>query len=671
MPASIAFQDGSMPIDVAFTTSVAGAGATDPRVAAAVGRFLAQLSLETGIPLPAQSSHDQNARLRIIVEQRKSDREDYSLEVADGHARLSASGPLGVIRGLETVLQLASQNTNPAPAGFSLANVTIRDQPRFVWRGLSLDVSRHFIPMPDVKRTLDAMAAVKMNVFHWHLSDDQGFRAESRRYPRLQQFGSDGMYYTQADMREIVAYAQERGIRVVPEFDMPGHATSWLIGYPKLGARSGTFQLVRKSGILSDLIDPTQESTYRFIDGFVGEMAKVFPDPYFHIGGDEVSPSQWLQNPRIHRFMQKHNMTTGQQLQAYFNTRLLKIVTKHHKRMIGWDEVLQPDLPKDVVIQSWRGQESLWTAAQQGHETILSAGYYLDLMYPASYHYSVDPFKAPPAAPGRPVPPMPDITLTPEIESRILGGEAAMWEEIATSENIDAKLWPRLAAIAERFWSPESDTDATSMYQRLDLVDHWLEWVGTEQYTNLERMRTRLVREHSPAQLDLFASVLEPVKAYKRQGHEGSIFTPFNRLVDAIPPESVAARHFRADVDEYLAGPRKDTVKLRRELVQWSENASAIRPTLEGDSLLREQLPVDDAVTAICQAGLDALSLLEKGSPPLQNWKETSATGVQKASNPGADELVLIAPGVLKLIEAVPATAASDSSAGAHGAASQ
>jgi hexosaminidase len=511
------------------------------------------------------------------------------------------------------------------------------------------------------------MEAVKMNVFHWHLSDDQGFRVESRRFPRLQKFGSDGMYYTQSEIRDIVAYAHERGIRIVPEFDMPGHATSWLVGYPKLGSRPGSFQLVRQGGILSDLLDPTQEYTYRFIDRLVGEMTTLFPDEYFHIGGDEVDPKQWLDNPRIQRFMQKHHMTTGAQLQAYFNSRLVKIIAKHHRIMIGWDEVLQPDLPKNVVIQSWRGQASLWQAAQQGHRAILSAGYYLDLMYPASYHYSVDPLKPPPPAPGRKEPvQMPAITVTPEIESRILGGEAAMWEELASPENLDAKLWPRLAAIAERLWSPEADIDTASMYQRLELVDHWLEWVGTKQNSNLKRMRERLVREHSSSQLDLFASILEPVKGYKRHSERYSIFTPLNRLVDAIPPESVAARHFREDVDVYLAGPHADTTKLRRQLVAWSENAAAIRPTLEDNSLLHEQLAVDDAVTAICQAGLDALSLLEKNLPPSADWKSKTAAAVDKASAPGADVLVQIAPGVKRLIAAVPApVAASGSSAGA------
>ena len=267
---------------------------------------------------------------------------------------------MGAVRGIETFLQLVQQSTTsagaPAPqAGFSVPDVVIHDEPRFAWRGLSLDVSRHFIPLDEVKRTMDGMAAVKLNVLHWHLSDDQGFRIESKKYPRLQRYGSDGLYYTQAEVRDAIAYARLRGLRIVPEFDMPGHATSWLPGYPKLGAGTGPFQIAHEPGVLTALIDPTRESTYRFLDGFIGEMAKLFPDEYFHIGGDEVDPKEWNNSPQIQAFMKKHALATPAALHGYFNKRLLKIVSKHGKHMEGWDEILSPDLPKSIVIQSWRG----------------------------------------------------------------------------------------------------------------------------------------------------------------------------------------------------------------------------------------------------------------------------------------------------------------------------
>jgi hexosaminidase len=658
-PASVTEQPGRVEIDTAFTVSLAGAGATDTRVKDAVGRIFGRLARQTGIPVrPREIKANEGPTLNVIVEQRDhrppqrlGDDERYSLEISGGHAKISADFPLGALRGIETFLQLVQQNTTSpgttsAQVGFSVPDVVVRDEPRFAWRGLSLDVSRHFIPLDEVERTMDGMAAVKLNVFHWHLSDDQGFRVESKRYPRLQQYGSDGLYYTQSEIREAIAYARLRGLRIVPEFDMPGHATSWLPGYPKLGAGPGPFEIVHEHGILTELMDPTKESTYRFLDGFVGEMAKLFPDEYFHIGGDEVNPKEWNASPRIQAFMKKHGLPNAAALQAYFNKRLLKIVTKHHKHMEGWDEILSPDLPKSIVIQSWRGQKSLAQAAREGYQGILSAGYYLDLMQPASQHYAVDPMKGETA------------DLTPEQKKRILGGEAAMWEELATAENLDAKLWPRLAAIAERLWSPESNTDIASMYRRLEITNQWLEWLGLKQRTNLELMRERLAGTSPVKPLDTFASVLEPVKGYSRHAENYTSFTPLNRLVDSIPPESDAAREFRNAVDAYLAGPKEqaDAEALRKKLVLWSEKTTAVRPMLQTNSLLIEDIPVADSLLRLCQAGQEALSSLSSHSIATSDWKQRSLAAIGDAGKPQANMLIQIAPAIQKLVEAVQIT---------------
>lgn len=670
-PASVSVQPGTLALDTNFSVSVSGSGAKDPRITFYIDRIFPRLARETGIPLlPHVLPTGQNATLNIVVERKDhrapqalGDDESYSLEISNGHARISADRPLGAMRGIETFLELVQQNTSspttPASPGFSAADVTVRDQPRFEWRGLSLDVSRHFIPVDGVKRTLDGMAAVKLNVFHWHLSDDQGFRIQSKKYPRLEEYGSDGMYYTQAEVRDVIAYARDRGIRVVPEFDMPGHAASWLPGYPQLGTHAGPYQIVRGAGIFGSLIDPTKESTYRFLDGFVGEMAKLFPDEYFHIGGDEVNPKEWLENPRIAAFMRKHDLADGAALQTYFNQRLLKIVARHHKHMEGWDEVLIPGLPKTVIIQSWRGQESLWQAAREGYQGILSAGYYLDLMQPASQHYAIDPLILPPATierlqkENKPIPP----PLTPEQQKFILGGEAAMWEELATAENLDAKLWPRLAAIAERFWSPPSVTDTASMYQRLYVTNHRLEWLGLTQRSNLELMRQRLAGDLPYQPLDLFASVLAPVNGYNRHAELYNIFTPFNRLVDSIPPESNAAREFNIAVDKYLGVPKdqRNSDTLRKQLALWSENLEKVRPILQANSLLNENVAVADALATLCRAGTDAFSYLDAGAsnPAPANWKQQTSAAVDEAAQRKGDILVMIAPGIQKLVAAV------------------
>jgi hexosaminidase len=676
-PADVALRSGSLPINTTFSVSLSGAGATDPRVKAAVGRMFIRLARQTGIPVRSHFvKPGEGATLNIVVEQndhpapqRLGDDESYSLEIVAIGARLSAAHPLGALRGIETFLQLIQQNTGPAVTpGFSAPSLTIQDHPRFPWRGLSLDVSRHFIPVREVERTLDGMCAVKFNVLHWHLSDDQGFRVESKRYPRLQRYGSDGLFYTQAEIREVIAFARDRGIRIVPEFDMPGHATSWLVGYPQLGSRSGSFAIVPGYGVFHDLMDPAKESTYRFLDGFIGEMAALFPDAYFHIGGDEVEANQWNDNPAIQAFMREHHLADAKALQTYFNERVQKIVAGQGKHMVGWDEVLNPNLPKSVLIQSWRGQPSLWQAAREGYQGILSAGYYLNLMFPASYHYAIDPMKVPPPEPGSDrkhenaatLPPGTPTDLTPQQQKMVLGGEAAMWEELADPENLDSRLWPRLAAIAERFWSPESVTGTASMYRRLEMTNRWLQWLGLTQRSNLELMRQRLAGSMPYQPLDIFASVLEPVKGYSRHAENYVISTPLNRLVDSIPPESDAAREFRDAVDAYLAAPAKERNPdaLEQQLQTWYRSTIAARPMFQINSLLSSDLPALQALENLCKVGREALALLPSGNGTpggdLATVKQSGLAVVDKASHRQGDLLIQIAPAIRRIVEALP-----------------
>jgi hexosaminidase len=274
--------------------------------------------------------------------------ESYSLDVSSSRAVLRAHSEVGTTRGLETMVQLLQSDAG----GFFLPAVHIDDHPRFSWRGLLIDPARHWLSVDVVKRLLDGMAAVKLNVLHWHLSDDQGFRVESHVFPRLHQMGSEGQYYRQSEVREIVAYAHDRGIRVVPEFDMPGHSHSWFIGYPQLASAPGPYKFKHYLGGDSVPMDATRESTYAFLDKFVAEMAALFPDKYWHIGGDEVDATPWDANPAIEAFKKRHGMKDNAALQAYFNQRLMRILQKHGKRMMGWDEIINPDLPKNIVVQS-------------------------------------------------------------------------------------------------------------------------------------------------------------------------------------------------------------------------------------------------------------------------------------------------------------------------------
>ncbi len=447
------------------------------------------------------------------------DDESYALDVDTQHMALHARTEIGALRGMETLLQLVQ----PEGSGFVLPAVHIEDAPRFPWRGLLLDPGRHFLPVDVVYRTLDGMASVKLNVLHWHLTEDQGFRIESKVFPKLQGVGSDGLYYTQQQVKAVVAYAAARGIRVVPEFDMPGHSTSWMVGYPQLGSAPGPYEVQHTFGIHDQAFSPINEGTYRFLDAFFGEMSTLFPDAYVHIGGDESNGKQWRANPAIRAFMKAHGMTTTQELQAYFNKRIEKILEKHHKRMVGWDEILNPALPPDVVVQVWHGNQFLADAARQGHQGLYSQPYYLDDSHTAAAMFLADPVPE-------------GANLTPDQLKKILGGEACMWGEHVTALSIDSRIWPRTAAVAERLWSPATDRDTDDLYRRLGVETLRLEAEGVPVVTETERRLLELAGTVHDEPLRLFAATLQPVDFGElfREQHTTQL-TVLDHLVDAVP----------------------------------------------------------------------------------------------------------------------------------------
>src|SRR5947209_7588012 len=334
VPAAVQFQSGRLKIDASFTVAVVGHA--DERLEAGACRAARRLEGRTGLTWSRTPADPQTATLRIECKGPGStvpsvnEDEAYALDVTDKQAVLKAATAVGALRGLETFLQLLEGDHS----GYYIPAVSIQDRPRFPWRGLLIDSGRHFEPVEVIKRNLDGMAAVKLNVLHWHLSEDQGFRVESKRYPKLHQLGSDGLYYTQDQAREIIAYARDRGIRVMPEFDMPGHATSWLVAYPEFGSAPGPYTIERKAGIFDPAFDPTREELYRFLDGFFTEMAGLFVDDYIHIGGDENEGRQWAANPQIQAFMKAKNLKDNHALQAYFNQRLSRILEKLGRKMI-------------------------------------------------------------------------------------------------------------------------------------------------------------------------------------------------------------------------------------------------------------------------------------------------------------------------------------------------
>jgi hexosaminidase len=642
MPVHVVQGEGQFLIDGSFGLGLDGT--TDPMVVSATRRFLNTLSRETGIPLSAEAKATQpsftiSTSGAVKPALQLGEDESYHLVVSATHVGLKAASPLGILHGLQTFLQMVKIT----PQGFAVAAVTIDDAPRFPWRGLMIDVGRHFMPVEVIERNLDGMEAVKLNVFHWHLSEDQGFRVESKLFPELQAKGSAGLFYTQQQVAEVIGYARDRGIRVVPEFDMPCHTSAWLTAYPELGSAPGPYRIVTKWGVFDGAMDPTRETTYQFLDKFLGEMTALFPDAYFHIGGDECDGKEWDANPGIKAYMNAHGLKDNAALQAYFTGRLQKLVASHHKIMEGWDEVLQPDTPRDVVIQSWRGQTSLALAAKQGNRGLLSTGYYIDLNQSAAAHYLVDPLSGDGAS------------LTPEQRARVLGGEATMWSEFVTPENIDSRIWPRTAAIAERLWSPQDVRDVDSMYARMAAISQKLEYCGLQHTHFAELMLNRMSGDEDPQLLKILAAVVQPPKGYERgQLKEYESYTPLNRLVDAVPPESDMGRRFNDLAKLIVQGKATpEQLQLARDwLALWRDNDAKLQPLLGRSELTEELAPLSLNLSHTAQIGLGALDDLSAHRVTDAGAVKEKMTWLKEAEKPQAVLLDMVVPSVELLVQA-------------------
>ncbi len=639
MPAKLTPGTGRLPIDADF--AVGASGHVDAQLRAAIARLRERIARQTGLPILPDAS----GRPVLVIDCQRAappvpalgEDESYVLEVTTDGARLSAPTVTGALRGMATFSQLVSADAE----SFYVPAVRIEDHPRFAWRGLMLDVARHWMPVAVVERNLEAMAAVKLNVFHWHLSDDQGFRVESKRFPELQRKGSDGYYYTQDEIRHIVEFAHDRGIRVVPEFDIPGHTDSWLVGYPELASAPGPYSIGRRWGIYEPVLDPSNKKVYDFLNTFLGEMAQLFPDAYFHIGGDEVRDTQWKANPKIQAFAAAQGLKSSHELQQYFNRRIQAILKKHGKKMVGWDEIFQPGLPTDIVIQSWRGQESLADAATQGYNGILSWGYYLDHLSPASLHYANDPLGGKAAS------------LDAAQSKRVLGGEACMWSEYVTAEDVDSRIWPRTAAIAERLWSPKEITDVDSMYARLEMASRGLEWTGVQHRAYTRPALERLAAGGDVGALETLADAVEADRLNLYRRHRFTSRDALNRLVDAVPPESEPVRRLEGEIKSLAtASPSSAAVaSVRSTLTAWRDNHKQLLPTLEGSFLLKEAIPLSENLSKVGRIGLEALGYIEGRQKAPEGWAKQQTDALAELEKPSADVTLAAARAVRLLVE--------------------
>ncbi|MGD8780813.1 MAG: family 20 glycosylhydrolase [Ignavibacteria bacterium] len=563
--------------------------------------------------------------------------ESYELEVNEKLVKINSVNSFGVMHALSTLVQLLQADES----GYNFPCVTINDKPRFQWRGLLIDVSRHFEPVDVIKRNLDAMAAVKMNVFHWHLTDDQGFRIETKSLPKLHELGSDGLFYTHEQIKDIVSYANDRGIRVVPEFDLPGHATSWFIGYPNLASAPGPYSIERNWGIFNPTFDPTNEDVYNFLETFFSEMSELFPDQYWHIGGDENNGKQWDANPKIQEFMRKNNLKDNHALQNYFNIRMDKILSKLNKTMVGWYTDEMPDLSKDYIVQAWKGRTTLYQTAEKGYSSLLSHGFYIDLVQSTEYHYMNDPIP-------------PDSNLTDEVKEKIIGGEATMWAEFVGLETIDSRIWPRTAAIAERLWSPSSVNDVENMYERLDKVSLQLETYGLTHIKNYEMMLRRIANSYDVENLKNFVDAIRPLYTYSRDHpHVFRSYYPLTRIVDVAQPDSRKARMFNQLVGDFLNDKEIDNKKyreLKKYLIIWKENYNQLMSLIESKPVLKEVSSLVEDLSKVAEIGIEALELIKNNKKGDEIWVTASYGILESAAAPRGDTELAILNSIERLL---------------------
>ena len=456
---------------------------TDERTQRAVVGFAARLATVTGGTNPVTVADEVPASGIRFVTDESLPAEGYELNVDGEGIEVRASqfpGFLYALQSLEQLLPAAVYGTEPAPdAAWEVPCVKIADAPRFAYRGMHLDVARHFFSVDEVKRYIDVMDIHKLNTLHWHLTDDQGWRIEIKRYPELTAVGSirkatvvrkewgtyDGTpyggFYTQDEIRDVVKYAADRGVTVIPEIDLPGHMLAALTAYPELGCTGGPYEVWGRWGVADDVLCPGREKTFEFLEGVLTEVMELFPSEYIHIGGDECPKVRWEKCPRCQAKIRQLGLkddgehTAEHYLQSYVTDRIGKFLAQHGRRIIGWDEILEGRAPSDAVVMSWRGSEGGIAAAKLGHDVIMTPNSHFYFDYYQSLDTDAEPFGIGGYIPMEQVysydPAFPE--LTPEQQKHILGVQANLWTEyVLSDEHLEYMLLPRLAALSEVQW---------------------------------------------------------------------------------------------------------------------------------------------------------------------------------------------------------------------------
>ncbi len=472
-----------------------------------------QLKFFTGISLKvvtySKRSRPNSMVLEIISASKATNPEAYTLDIAPNKVVLKARTQEGLFRGIQSLLQLVPLKGTNGVGDISIPACLIKDAPRFAWRGLNLDCVRHFMTINFIKRYINLLAYYKFNVFHWHLTDDQGWRIQIKKYPKLTEIGAwrnegngekYGGYYTQKEIKDVVAYAKSRFITVVPEIEMPGHCQASLAAYPENACVPGPFQVGTQWGVYTNIYNPAKRSTYPFLENVLTEVMRLFPSHYIHIGGDEVPKTEWIQNTLCQELMKEKNLQNVDQLQSYFIRKIQAFLKSHGRQIIGWNEILEGDGPATgAVVQSWQGIDGAITAVKKGLYTIDSPSNYTYLSsspsdLPLDSVYSFNPIP-----PG----------LTHSQKKLVLGTEASMWTERAPQDDVDSKMFPRLLAISEDAWTDPQKKNYSDFHKRVKEeysrlaylgVDYGLEQRAMAYNSEFDKLEKRFVVSIQPTQ---------------------------------------------------------------------------------------------------------------------------------------------------------------------------
>lgn len=559
------------------------------RISQKTGIFISQDYLNKN-NLPANATIE--IHINRIAENKFGEDDSYKLVVNPDKITISSETDYGAFNALETLYQLVEVRDDK----YVFPSCEINDKARFSYRGLMLDVSRHFLSIETIKTEIDLMSSVKMNVLHWHLSDDHGFRVEIKKYPQLQEKASDGLFYTQEQIREIVKYASDRGIIVIPEIDMPGHASAFLTAFPELSSNwSRINKIERNSGIFRPVIDPSNPETYLVIEDIISEMSSLFPCEFFHIGGDENEGLDWKENKTISKFMKDNGIETVQDFQAYFNLKVNSILKKYGKTIMGYEEIQNPLIDKNSIIQVWHYDESMMNALNNGYTVILSHGYYINLLEPASFHYK-----------NKIVP----DSATAQQQKLIIGGETPMWAELITDLNIDTRIWPRAAVIAERLWSPKEKTkDVDDMYRRLQFESSRLDALGSNHFKSKDQIIRMISNNVNTSAIELLVNTCEPLKQYARNvnGTMYKSYSPFTKFADACTADASEDYKFKNLISEL--GNDKNKVDLAYMFKSWIDNHHLFLIALQSSPQLKEVELKSQNLKYLGQIGLKYLHL--------------------------------------------------------------